>query len=89
MGVSPYLVQALQGMAAPQSAPSGPSMDLAGMQKAVDARKAWQAANPGGNYMAHGFGQLAQNLRSAPGAVMAAPGNVLKGLQGLGAAALR
>lgn len=89
MDQSRYLVQALQSLAAPQSAPAGPSVDLAGMQKAVGQRKAWETANPGQSYMAHGFGQLAQNLRGAPGAAMAAPGNALQGLQGLGAGVLR
>jgi hypothetical protein len=89
MASSPYLVQALQALSAPQSAPQAASPDLAGMQKAVGQRKAWEAANPGQSYMAHGFGQLAQNLRGAPQAVMAAPGNALKGLQGLGASVLR
>lgn len=91
MDQSPYLVQALQGMqAAPpaQAAPSGPS--LAQMQQMQQQKQAWEAANPGQSYMAHGIGQMGQNLAGAPGRVMDAvqglgqvPGQAMSGLQAL------
>lgn len=86
---SPYLAQALQAMSAPPPAsPAGP--DLAAMQRMAQQRGAWEAANPGQNYLKHQIGQIGQGVMQAPGRIMAAPGNVgraLGGLFGLGQAA--
>lgn len=53
------------------------------MKQQADARKAWEAANPGQSYISHGFGQLATNLQNlpqtlakVPGTLAAVPGNI-------------
>lgn len=88
---SPYLVQALQSMqqGAPQAqAPQGPSLQQ--MQDIAQKRQAWEAANPGQSYMAHGFKQMGQNIMGAPGAMMQGaqniagiPGQAASGFQNL------
>lgn len=79
---SPYLAQALQGMAQP--APQAqPAPDLAQMAGAARQRQAWEAANPGQNYARHQLGALMAGVKAAPGNVMSAPAN-LAGLLGLG-----
>lgn len=78
MSESQYLAQALQQMSAQPAQPASPQgPSLAGMQKMAQDRAAWEAANPGQSYMAHGIGQMGQNI-------MGAPGRVLDSIQGLG-----
>lgn len=84
---SPYLTQAMQQMqAAPEAAPASP--DLAAMAAAIRKRKAWEEANPGGNYLQHTAQSALEGLRGAPQALAggvqnlaAIPGN-LAGLLG-------
>lgn len=83
MDRSAYLVQALQEMGQPAPAPQQQGPDLASLKKVGDARKAYEAANPGKSYMAHGFQQMGQNIMQAPGNIMAAPGNVMSGFGAL------
>jgi len=79
---SQYLAQALQSMGqAPSMQMQTP--DLAAMQQTMDARKAFEAANPGQSYMAHGLQQMGQNVMAAPRNMMAAPGNVMSGMSDL------
>lgn len=87
---SQYLAQALQGMSQPppQQAPQG--MSLQQMQDVAQKRKAFEAANPGQSYMAHGFQQMGQNIANAPGNLMQAgqnlaalPGQAASGFQKL------
>lgn len=71
---SQYLAQALQSMGSDASMqPQVQAPDLAQMQKVAEARKAFETANPGQSYMAHGVRQMGQNI-------MAAPGNAMSGL---------
>jgi hypothetical protein len=83
---SQYLAQALQAMGSDISAQAPQTADLVGMQKQAEAKKAWEAANPGKNYMAEGLKQLGQNIQGAPAAIMAAPGNAMGGLLSMGQA---
>lgn len=64
---SQYLAQALEAMGSQPALSSAPAPDFAAMQKQAEAAKAWKAANPGQSYMAHGLGQMGQNLQAAPG----------------------
>lgn len=78
---SQYLVQALQQMQAgaqPQAqAPTGPSLQQ--MQAIHKDRQAFELANPGQSYMAHGVSQMGQNIMGAPQALMQAPQNAMSG----------
>jgi len=88
---SRYLAMALQQIGAQPAqgvAPQGPN--VAGLQRMAQDRQAWEAANPGQSYMAHGIAQMGQNLANAPGRVADAfgslgqvPGQALSGLQAL------
>ena len=80
---SQYLAQALQAMQAPtpDAQPTGPSLQQ--MQQVAQQRQAWEAANPGQSYMAHGFQQMGANIAQAPQNLMAAPGQAMGGLQRL------
>jgi hypothetical protein len=86
MSKSQYLAQALQSMAADPGvqAPAGP--DLAGMHKQAEAKRAWEAANPGKNYMAEGLKQMGANIQAAPGRIAGAPQAALGGLLSMGQA---
>lgn len=88
---SQYLAQAIQQMQgqAP-AAPTSPAMSLGDMQKMAQQKQAWEAANPGQSYMAHGLSQMGQNLMGAPGRIGDAvsglaqlPGQAVSGLQAL------
>lgn len=92
MSQSQYLAQAIQSMSQPQGQPStgGPSMSPQQMMQMQQQRQAWEAANPGQSYFAHGLGQMGQNLMGAPGRVADAfgslgqlPGQAVNGLQAL------
>lgn len=88
MSESQYLAQAIQGMQAPPAAaPAQPGMSLAQMQQMAQHKQAWEAANPGQSYAAHGIDQMGQNLMGAPGrvadAIGAVPGTAMSGLQAL------
>jgi hypothetical protein len=76
MDRSAYLAQLLQASPQAQQGPSAPGMDLAAMAGAAQQRKAWEAANPGGNYFGRNLAQAGRN-------VMAAPGNVMANIQAL------
>lgn len=88
---SQYLAQALQqmqGQPATGSQPQGPSLQQ--MQQMAQQKQAWEAANPGQSYAAHGLQQMGQNLAGAPGRVMDGvqglaqlPGQAMSGLQQL------
>lgn len=83
MDRSQYLAAALQAMGQPQQqAPQG-GMSLQQMQDVTQKREAFEKANPGQSYAMHGLKQLGQNVLGAPGALAAAPGNALSGLQNL------
>lgn len=73
---SPYLAQALAQMKAQPDAqqPQGP--DLMAMQKASQAKDAWQAQNPGQSYMGHTIGQIGQNLAGIPQRLGQIPGQL-------------
>ncbi len=71
---SQYLVQALQQMqAGGQPQAQAPTMTPQQMQQVMQQRQAFEAANPGQSYMAHGLQQMGQN-------VMQAPQNAMSGL---------
>ena len=76
MDRSPYLAQALQGMAQAPAQPQMAAPDLAGMARAADARKAWETANPGQNYARRRLGEMVAGVK-------AAPANVATNLAGL------
>lgn len=76
MSDSQYLAQALQQMQGQPQAAQPQGMSLEQMQKIGQAKAAFEAANPGQSYMAHGIQQAGQN-------VMNAPGNAMTGLQNL------
>lgn len=88
---SQYLAQAIQSMQAqPSAAPAQPGMSLQQMQQMGQQKQAWEAANPGQSYMAHGIDQMGQNIMGAPGRVAGAignlgqvPGQAMSGLQAL------
>lgn len=65
MDRSAYLAQALQSMGQPQS-PSSQGLSPQQMQHIADARKAFEAQNPGQSYMAHGLQQMGQDIMNAP-----------------------
>ena len=92
MSESQYLVQALQQMGQQPAQPGSQpfALSLAQMQKMQQDKSAWEQANPGQSYMAHGLGQMGQNLAGAPGRVMDSlqglgqiPGQAMSGLQAL------
>jgi len=76
---SQYLAQALQSMGS-DPLQQGQSPDLSEMKKIAEARKAFEAANPGQSYVANGMQQMGQNIMGAPAAMSAAPGNVMSGM---------
>lgn len=65
---SQYLAQALQELqAGAQPQPTEqPGMSLAQMQAMQKDRAAFELANPGQNYMAHGLQKMGQNVMQAP-----------------------
>lgn len=73
---SPYLAQALAALQQPVQQAPAPTVDMQTLANAVKQRQTWQAANPGGNYAAHGLMEAGRN-------VLAAPGNVVDNLGGL------
>jgi hypothetical protein len=76
MDRSQYLVAALQNMGQPQAQPQPQGLSIGQMQGIAKQRSAFEAQNPGQNFMAHGIRQMGSN-------VMAAPGNVASNLAGL------
>lgn len=85
MDQSPYLVQALQQMQQSQpAAPQGPSLSPQQMAQVVKQKQAWEAANPGQSYIAHGFQQMGQNIMGAPQNVMSGLGRLAQTLPGMG-----
>jgi hypothetical protein len=83
MDRSQYLVQALQSLGQPAAAPPDPLVSPQQLAQIGKDRKAFEAANPGQSYMAHGFQQMGRNVMAAPGNLMAAPGNAAHGLADL------
>ncbi len=73
---SQYLAQALQQMQGQPAINQPQGMSLQQMQDVAKQKAAFEAANPGQSYMAHGLQQAGQN-------VMNAPGNAMTGLQQL------
>lgn len=79
---SQYLAQALQSMGQqPPQAQAPQGMSLQQMQDVAQKRKAFEAANPGQSYMAHGFQQMGQNIGNVP-QTLANAGQNLAGLPG-------
>lgn len=71
MDRSAYLAQAIQAMQQGTPAPTAPQgLSPQQMAQAVQQRQAWEAANPGQSYMAHGLQQLGQNFQNAPSAIL-------------------
>lgn len=83
MDRSAILAQALQSMGQQPAIQAPPPPDLAAIQRAGQAKQAWEAANPGQSYMGHNLQQMGQNVMDAPGKLMAAPGNAMGGLADL------
>jgi hypothetical protein len=81
---SPYVLQAMQSLGQGMPPAQQPMMDPAMLAGAVKQRKAWQAQNPGGNYIAHNLMQAGRNVMGVPGQVLGGIQS-FPGLFGLGA----
>lgn len=66
MDRSQYLVSALQALGEPAAAPADPLVTPQQLAQIGKSRKAFEAANPGQSYMAHGMQQMGQNIMQAP-----------------------
>lgn len=80
MDRSQYLAQALQSLGQPAPAPPDPLISADQLAQIGKARKAYEAANPGQSYMAHGLQQAGQNLMAAPGNAMSGFANLARQL---------
>lgn len=67
MDRSQYLAAALQSLGQPAPEPPDPLISTQQLSQIGKSRKAFEAANPGKSYMAHGLKSAGQNLMDAPG----------------------
>lgn len=63
---SPYLAAALQALDQPPPKPREPLLTPQQLAQIAKDRKAFEAANPGQSYMAHGLKSAGQSLLDAP-----------------------